>query len=43
MDDPAYKSLSSRPRMVRDLLRGIAPRDWRAEFDLLDRYAAEAG
>ena len=34
MDDPAYKRLFSRPRMVRDLLSGFAARDWSAEFDL---------
>ncbi len=34
MDDPAYKRLFSRPRMVRDLLRGFAARDWSAELDL---------
>ena len=28
MDDPAYKRLFSRPRMVEDLLRGFAARDW---------------
>ena len=33
MDDPAYKRLFSRPRMVRDLLSGFAARDWSAEFD----------
>ncbi len=34
MDDPAYKRLFSRPRMVRDLLRGFAARNWSAELDL---------
>ena len=34
MDDPAYKRLFSRPRMVRDLLRGFAARDWSTELDL---------
>jgi len=34
MDDPAYKRLFSRPRMVEDLLRGFAARDWSAELDL---------
>ena len=34
MDDPAYKRLFSRPRMVRDLLHGFAARDWSAELDL---------
>ena len=34
MDDPAYKRLLSRPRMVRDLLSGFAARDWNAQFDL---------
>ena len=34
MDDPAYKRLFSRPRMVRDLLSGFAARDWSAELDL---------
>ena len=33
MDDPAYKQLFSRPRMVRDLLHGFAARDWCAELD----------
>ena len=33
MDDPAYKWLFSRPRMVRDLLRGFAARDWSASLD----------
>ena len=34
MDDPAYKRLFSRPRMVRDLLHGFAARDWSADLDL---------
>ena len=34
MDDPAYKRLFSRPRMVLHLLRGFAARDWSAELDL---------
>ena len=34
MDDPAYKRLFSRPRMVRDLLSGFAARDWSAELNL---------
>ena len=34
MDDPAYKRLFSRPRMVRDLLRGFAARDWSADLDM---------
>ena len=34
MDDPAYKLLFSRPRMVRDLLRGFAARDWSGALDL---------
>ena len=33
MDDPAYKRLFSRPRMVRDLLRGFAARDWSDALD----------
>ena len=33
MDDPAYKQLFSRPRMVRDLLHGFAARDWSAALD----------
>ena len=33
MDDPAYKLLFSRPRMVRDLLRGFAARDWSDALD----------
>ena len=34
MNDPAYKSLFSRPRVVRDLLSGFAARYWSAELDL---------
>ena len=34
MNDPSYKRLFSRPRMVRDLLTGFAARDWNAELDL---------
>ena len=34
MNDPAYKRLFSRPRMVRDLLTGFAARGWSAELDL---------
>ena len=34
MNDPAYKRLFSRPRMVQDLLSGFAARDWSAELDL---------
>ena len=33
MDDPACKWLFSRPRMVRDLLRGFAARDWSGVLD----------
>ncbi len=33
MDDPAYKQLFSRSRMVRDLLYGFAARDWSADLD----------
>ena len=33
MDDAAYKSLFSRPGMVRDLLRGFAARDWSGALD----------
>ena len=33
MDDAAYKRLFSRPRMVRDLLRGFAARDWSGALD----------
>ena len=33
MDDPAYKRLFSRPRMVEDLLRGFAARDWSGDLD----------
>ena len=33
MDDPAYKRLFSRPRMVQDLLRGFAARDWSGDLD----------
>ena len=33
MDDPAYKRLFSRPRMVRDLLDGFAARDWSHALD----------
>ena len=34
MNDPAYKWLFSRPRMVRDLLRGFAARGWSGALDL---------
>ena len=34
MDDPAYKRLFSRPRIVRDLLSGFAARDWSIDLDL---------
>ena len=34
MDDPACKWLFSRTRMVRDLLRGFAARDWSGALDL---------
>ena len=34
MDDAAYKRLSSRPGMVRDLLRGFAARDWSGALDM---------
>ena len=33
MDDAAYKRLFSRPRMVQDLLRGFAARDWSGALD----------
>ena len=33
MDDPAYKQLFSRPRMVEDLLHGFAARDWSGALD----------
>ena len=33
MDDAAYKRLFSRPRMVRDLLRGFAARGWSGGLD----------
>ena len=33
MHDPAYKLLFSRPRMVRDLLDGIAARGWSGALD----------
>ncbi len=33
MDDPAYKQLFSRPRMVEDLLHGFAARDWSRSLD----------
>ena len=33
MHDPAYKLLFSRPRMVRDLLRGFAARGWSDALD----------
>ena len=33
MNDPAYKWLFSRPRMVRDLLRGFAARGWSGALD----------
>ena len=34
MDDPAYKRLFSRPRMVQDLLRGFAARGWSGDLEL---------
>ena len=43
MDDPAYKRLFSRPRMVRDLLSGFATRDWSAELDLGSLTPLSAG
>ena len=33
MDDPAYKQMFSRPRMVRDLLHGFAARGWSGTLD----------
>ena len=33
MDDPAYKRLFARPRMVRDLLHGFAARGWSEALD----------
>ena len=33
MHDPAYKLIFSRPRMVEDLLRGFAARDWSDKLD----------
>ena len=33
MDDPSYKRLFSRPRMVEDLLHGFAARDWSGALD----------
>ena len=33
MDDPAYKRLFARPRMVRDLLHGFAARGWSGALD----------
>ncbi len=33
MQDPAYKLLFSRPRMVRDLLDGFAARGWSGALD----------
>ena len=33
MNDPAYKWLFSRPRMVSDLLRGFAAREWSGALD----------
>ena len=33
MDDPAYKQLFSRPRMIEDLLHGFAARDWSGALD----------
>ena len=33
MDDPAYKQMFSRPRMVRDLLHGFAARGWSGALD----------
>ena len=34
MNDPAYKRLFSRTRMVQDLLTGFAARDWSTRLDL---------
>ena len=42
MDDPAYKRLFSRPRMVRDLLSGFAARDWSADLDMASLTALPA-
>ena len=33
MHDPGYKRLFSQPRMVQDLLRGFAARDWSDALD----------
>ena len=43
MQDSAYKSLFSSPRMVEDLLRGFAARGWseRLDFSTLERLPAE--
>ena len=43
MQDAAYKSLFSSPRMVEDLLRGFAARGWseRLDFSTLERLPAE--
>ena len=43
MQDAAYKNLFSHPRMVEDLLRGFAAREWseRLDFHTLERLSAE--
>ena len=33
LNDPAYKQMFSRPRMVEDLLHGFAARDWSGALD----------
>ena len=42
MDDPAYKRLFSRPRMVHDLLRGFAARSWSGRLDFASLTALPA-
>ena len=43
MDDAAYKQLFSRPRMVRDLLRGFAARGWSGGLDFASLTPLPAG
>ena len=43
MDDPAYKQLFSRPRMVEDLLHGFAARDWSGALDFASLARSAAG
>ena len=42
MDDAGYKRLFSRPRMVEDLLRGFAAREWAGDLDFASLEALPA-